>query len=74
MADDGPGISPEYHQRIFGVFQTLASRDKVESTGIGLSIVKKLVEHQGGEISLESEPGKGSMFTFTWPKDSYRAS
>lgn len=68
VADDGPGIDPEYHERIFGVFQTLASRDTIESTGIGLSIVKKLVEHQGGEIRVSSEPGKGSTFTFTWPK------
>ena len=70
IADDGPGIAPEYHERIFGVFQTLASRDTIESTGIGLSIVKKLVENQGGEIALISEPGRGSTFTFTWPKDS----
>ncbi|MEM9803651.1 MAG: ATP-binding protein [Cyanobacteria bacterium P01_D01_bin.56] len=73
VADDGPGIAPEYHQRIFGVFQTLASRDQIESTGIGLSIVKKLVEHQGGEISLSSEPGKGSTFIFTWPKESQQS-
>lgn len=70
VADDGPGIAPEYHERIFGVFQTLVSRDTIESTGIGLSIVKKLVENQGGEITLASELGRGSTFTFTWPKDS----
>lgn len=70
VADDGPGIEPEYHERIFGVFQTLVSRDTIESTGIGLSIVKKLVENQGGEITLTSKPGKGSTFIFTWPKDS----
>ena len=70
VADDGPGIAPEYHERIFGVFQTLASRDTIESTGIGLSIVKKLVENQGGEITVKSELGKGSTFAFTWPKDS----
>ncbi|MGD1853772.1 MAG: ATP-binding protein [Leptolyngbyaceae cyanobacterium] len=70
VADDGPGIAAEYHDRIFGVFQTLASRDTIESTGIGLSIVKKLVESQGGEITLVSELDKGSTFAFTWPKDS----
>ena len=70
VTDNGPGIAPEYHERIFGVFQTLASRDTIESTGIGLSIVKKLVENQGGEITLSSAPGKGSTFTFTWPKES----
>ena len=70
VADDGPGIAPDYHERIFGVFQTLVSRDTIESTGIGLSIVKKLVENQGGEITLSSELGKGSTFSFTWPKAS----
>ncbi|MEM1251886.1 MAG: ATP-binding protein [Cyanobacteria bacterium P01_H01_bin.21] len=70
VADDGPGIDPDYHERIFGVFQTLTSRDTIESTGIGLSIVKKLVENQGGEITLASALGKGSTFTFTWPKES----
>lgn len=70
IADDGPGIAPEYHERIFGVFQTLDSRDKVESTGIGLSIVKKLVEQQGGTITLRSAVGEGSTFAFSWPKNS----
>lgn len=69
VIDDGPGIPKEHHDCIFGVFQTLASRDSVESTGIGLSIVKKLVEQQGGTISVCSAVGEGSTFTFTWPKD-----
>lgn len=68
VTDDGPGIAPDYHERIFAIFQTLESRDTVESTGIGLSIVKKIVEGQGGEITLASEPGKGSAFSFTWKK------
>lgn len=68
VADDGPGIDPAYHERIFGVFQTLHSRDQIESTGIGLSIVKKLVEQQGGTIRVESEVGQGSQFIFTWSK------
>ncbi len=66
--DDGPGIAPEYHEKIFGVFQTLNARDKVESTGVGLSIVKKIVDIQGGEIILESAEGKGSTFRFSVPK------
>ena len=70
VVDDGPGIAPEHHDCIFGVFQTLSSRDDVESTGIGLSIVKKLVEQQGGTVSVCSELGEGSMFSFTWPKRS----
>ena len=68
IADDGPGIDPQYHQKIFGIFQTLASRDTVESSGIGLSIVKKIVEQQGGGITVRSTPGEGSTFSFTWPK------
>ncbi|MEL6354197.1 MAG: ATP-binding protein [Cyanobacteria bacterium J06627_28] len=68
ISDDGPGIAPEYHKKIFGVFQTLTSRDVFESTGVGLSIVKKLVERQGGQISVQSELGQGSTFTFTWPE------
>lgn len=68
VSDDGPGIDPEYHDRIFVIFQTLQERDAVESTGVGLTIVKKIVEWQGGSIWLNSEPGKGSTFTFTWPK------
>lgn len=67
VKDEGPGIDPKYHQRIFGFFQTLAPRDKVESTGIGLAIVKKLVEARGGVVIVDSEPGAGSAFTFTWP-------
>jgi len=43
VADNGPGIAPEYHERIFVIFQTLAARDKVEGTGVGLSLVKKIV-------------------------------
>lgn len=70
IIDDGPGISPEHHERIFGVFQTLNRRDTVESTGIGLSIVKKLIEQQGGKITLRSALGEGSTFSFTWPKKS----
>jgi signal transduction histidine kinase len=68
VADNGPGIAPEYHERIFGIFQTLAARDKVEGTGIGLSVVKKIVEARGGRVTLESAPGSGATFRFTWPE------
>ena len=50
------------------IFQTLEARDKVEGTGVGLSLVRKIVESQGGSIRLESEKGKGATFRFTWPK------
>lgn len=66
VADDGKGIDPIYHHKIYQVFQTLESRDIKESTGIGLAIVKKIVEVEGGKISLESEAGSGANFRFTW--------
>ncbi len=69
VRDDGPGIDPRYHQRIFQIFQTLHSRDEVESTGIGLSLVKKIVEDNGGTVWVDSKgvPGEGTTFRFTWP-------
>jgi light-regulated signal transduction histidine kinase (bacteriophytochrome) len=67
ISDDGPGIAPQYHQSVFEIFQTLQARDKVESTGIGLTIVKKIVEEAGGRIWIESETGKGATFHFLWP-------
>lgn len=68
VADDGPGIAPEDHQRIFTIFQTLKSRDDQENSGVGLSIVKKIVEAEGGTIGLDSKLGEGATFRFTWPK------
>ncbi len=68
VTDDGPGIDPAYHERIFVIFQTLQERDAVESTGVGLAIVKKIIEQQGGKIILKSSLGQGSSFIFTWPK------
>lgn len=67
VADNGPGIDPKFHSRIFDVFQTLGNGRGVESTGIGLAIVKKAVERHGGKVALESSPGDGATFTFTWP-------
>ena len=68
VTDHGPGIAPEYHEKIFALFHRLASRDRVEGTGIGLALVKKLVERYGGRVWVESSLGKGSTFRFTWPK------
>lgn len=68
VSDDGPGIPEEYHTKIFEIFNTLKARDKFESTGIGLTIVKKIVEYQGGKIWVNSEEGKGATFFFTWKK------
>ncbi|MEJ2403923.1 MAG: CHASE domain-containing protein [Candidatus Thiodiazotropha sp.] len=67
VCDDGQGIAPEYHDKVFMMFQTLESRDFGNSTGIGLALVKKIVVEHGGEIQLESELGKGACFSFTWP-------
>lgn len=66
VRDDGPGIDPQFHDKVFTIFQTLVPRDKLESTGIGLSLVKKIVEHRGGTIQLESQPNQGATFRFTW--------
>lgn len=68
VKDDGPGIDPEYFDKIFVVFQTLKSRDELEATGIGLSIVKKIVESQGGKVMVQSHVGHGTTMSFTWPK------
>ncbi|HVY37220.1 MAG TPA: ATP-binding protein [Polyangia bacterium] len=68
VRDDGGGIPPQFHERIWGIFQTLQPRDRVEGTGIGLSVVKKLVESRGGQVSLESEAGAGATFHVLWPK------
>ena len=68
VADDGPGIAAQYHDKVFVIFQTLEARDRVENTGIGLSLVKKIVDNQGGTTSLESAEGEGATFGFTWPK------
>jgi PAS domain S-box-containing protein len=68
ISDNGPGIAPEYHERIWGIFQTLRARDEVEGTGIGLSVVKKIVETHGGSVRVESAVGQGATFFFTWPQ------
>lgn len=66
VKDDGPGIDPKFHQRIFNMFQTLKPRDEVEGSGMGLALVKKIIEQYEGKIRIESE-GRGSAFYFTWP-------
>lgn len=67
ISDNGPGIDPIFHERIFGMFQTLQPRDQVEGSGVGLALVKKTVESYGGQIHIESTIGQGSIFRFTWP-------
>ncbi|HZP69533.1 MAG TPA: ATP-binding protein [Pseudolabrys sp.] len=68
VKDDGPGIAPEFHEQIFKMFQTLRPRDQVEGSGMGLAMVRKNIETFGGTLNLQSSPGDGSIFSFTWPK------
>ncbi|MBD3287915.1 response regulator [candidate division KSB1 bacterium] len=69
ISDNGPGIDEKHFAKIFQIFQTLNPRDEVESTGVGLTIVKKILEMYGQKIWLESTPGSGSTFYFTISKD-----
>ena len=66
VTDDGLGIAAEHHKRIFEIFQTLSSKDSTDNTGMGLSIVKKIVEGQGGTVELDSQVGQGTTFYFSW--------
>jgi PAS domain S-box-containing protein len=68
VADDGPGIPAQFHDQIFKIFQTLRPRDQVEGSGMGLAIVRKLIDVYGGTLALDSVEGRGSIFRFTWPK------
>jgi light-regulated signal transduction histidine kinase (bacteriophytochrome) len=67
VEDNGIGIAPEYHQRVFGLFKRLHSVDRYSGTGIGLAIAQKIVQRYGGEIWVESDLGKGAAFYFTLP-------
>jgi signal transduction histidine kinase len=67
VRDNGPGIAPEHHDRIWGMFCTLSARDQVEGSGIGLALVRRTVESVGGRTWIESDAGTGATFYFTWP-------
>jgi signal transduction histidine kinase len=72
IKDDGPGIPKEFHERVFQMFQTLKPRDATEGSGMGLALVRRIVESASGKIGIRSqeEPGaRGTTFTFSWPKD-----
>jgi len=68
VADNGPGINEKYHEKIFKIFQTLAQHDEVDNIGMGLALVKKVVEMHDGKVWIESKLGQGSTFFFTLPK------
>ena len=65
VSDNGPGIEEKYFKKIFQIFQTLNARDDFESTGVGLTVTKKIIELYGGRIWLESQPGEGTTFYFS---------
>ena len=69
LFDNGPGIPPEHHERVFGIFQTLKPRDEVEGSGIGLAMVRKLIDRYNCKINIESDGKRGTSFIFTWPTE-----
>jgi PAS domain S-box-containing protein len=69
IVDNGDGIDLQFQERIYTIFQTLKARDRQENIGAGLAIIKKIITAEGGVIRLESSPGNGATFRFTWPKE-----
>ena len=69
VSNDGPGIDPKHHQQIFEMFKTLRPRDEVEGSGMGLAVIKKMLDYHGKKISVSSNGNRGVEFIFSWPKN-----
>jgi signal transduction histidine kinase len=69
VTDNGPGIDSAHFEKVFEIFKSVSTAEGVESTGIGLALVKKIIEQKGGRIWVESEVGQGSTFHFTLPDE-----
>lgn len=69
VSDDGPGIPAEYRQSVFEMFKTLQPRDVVEGSGMGLTLVKKIVGRMGGQCGIDAAAGRGAVFWFDWPRN-----
>lgn len=74
VTDDGPGIHPDYHEKIFDIFKTLTPKDKKESSGVGLALVRKILQRRDCQVWVKSAEGQGSTFYFTWPKHKLKQS
>ena len=68
VSNDGPGIKPEHQEQIFEMFKTLKPRDEVEGSGMGLALIKKILQYQEGSIEVFSDGDRGVSFVFSWPK------
>ncbi len=69
VSDNGPGIDPDQHERVFGIFQTLKPRDEIEGSGMGLAIIKKLLDNYQCKITVESDGTNGTTMRFNWPSE-----
>lgn len=68
VEDNGPGVPPQFQEKVFEMFQTLKPRDQVEGSGMGLALVRKVVQQQGGTVRLDSDGSHGTRVSFTWPR------